>query len=65
MENKYHGALIRLDGNRKEFCISECLKKLKENLSQKDNECLNNCLGNYEKAYKMAINFDLEGKALI
>lgn len=58
MEFKNYDIYIRHDSNKKEFCISECVKKLKNTLSEKETECLNTCLKSYEKALSLALDFE-------
>jgi len=55
LENSY----IRSISNSSEFCISECVKKIKDNLNEKENECIKNCLSNYEKAMELVIDYEL------
>lgn len=62
MEEKIYDSIVRLDSNKKQFCISECVKKLKENLNEKENLCLNSCFETYERALNLAFDFDSKRK---
>lgn len=60
MDHKFQDSLVRLDSNSNEFCISECVKKLKDTLNEKENICLNECLTSYATAFKLALETEFK-----
>jgi len=62
MDQVLYDSSVRLDSNKKEFCISECVKKLNDELNEKENECLSNCFKTYERALLIALESVFETK---
>jgi len=62
MDQENLDSFVRLDTNIKEFCISQCVKKVRENLNEKENKCLSSCFQIYERAIHLAVESELQRK---
>ncbi len=47
--------IVRYDSYQKDFCITQCIKKLKVKIKEKENECLISCLKTYDKGLKLVL----------